>query len=341
MQQVADATNVTRATVSLALRAHPSIPAATRARIAECAERLGYRPNPMISALMTNLRLRKSDAATTSIGYLSPFTPQQMRETPAAQRYFDGASRRAQELGYNLDFFCFGAGGLSESRLATILRARAIRGLLIAPAYGEGDHDSVGLPWDGFCAASLGYTLRLPIFNRAVNDHFQAIGLALRKAAAHGYRRVALLVSQHDDRRTGHLWQAGYLLYQQGVPESDRLPVCFLDTLADQGALRSWLARYRPDVAIILRADTIDLLRQAGADAGLGLILLDRSPCHEGLAGVDQRPDLVGSEGTDLVVKRLIYNDHGLPATQSTILIEGEWVDDTSLPDLTLSAKKG
>ncbi|HEX2099257.1 MAG TPA: LacI family DNA-binding transcriptional regulator, partial [Candidatus Synoicihabitans sp.] len=37
--------------VSLALREHPSIPEATRARVRRAARRLGYQANPVMSAL--------------------------------------------------------------------------------------------------------------------------------------------------------------------------------------------------------------------------------------------------------------------------------------------------
>ena len=46
------------AAVSLALRDHPSIPPATRARIKRLADQLGYRVDPNVSRLMAYLRQR-------------------------------------------------------------------------------------------------------------------------------------------------------------------------------------------------------------------------------------------------------------------------------------------
>src|SRR3954467_13477885 len=56
LQDIADRAAVSKATVSLALRDHSSIPPATRARIQGIADELGYRPNPLVSALMTYQR---------------------------------------------------------------------------------------------------------------------------------------------------------------------------------------------------------------------------------------------------------------------------------------------
>lgn len=53
MQDVATAAGVDRTTVSLALRNHPRISLATRKRVQQVADELGYRTHPLVSALMT------------------------------------------------------------------------------------------------------------------------------------------------------------------------------------------------------------------------------------------------------------------------------------------------
>ena len=58
MQDVADAAQVHRTTVSLALRRDPRIPTATRERVERHAAKLGYRANPLVSALMQLQRRR-------------------------------------------------------------------------------------------------------------------------------------------------------------------------------------------------------------------------------------------------------------------------------------------
>src|ERR1044071_9901410 len=62
LQEIAEEGHVSRATVSLALRNHPSIPSETRGRIQAVANRLGYRPNPLISTLMSYQRRAKGGA---------------------------------------------------------------------------------------------------------------------------------------------------------------------------------------------------------------------------------------------------------------------------------------
>ncbi len=51
-KHIAEAAGVSKSAVSLALRNHPSLPRATRERIRRLADRMGYYPDPALSALM-------------------------------------------------------------------------------------------------------------------------------------------------------------------------------------------------------------------------------------------------------------------------------------------------
>src|SRR4051812_21699814 len=55
IKDIAAKAGVAVSTVSYALRNHPSIPPATCRRIQAVGEKLGYRPDPQISALMAHI----------------------------------------------------------------------------------------------------------------------------------------------------------------------------------------------------------------------------------------------------------------------------------------------
>ena len=98
MKHVAAAAGVSLAAVSLALRRDRSIPEATRARIEAAAARLGYRPNPLVAALMADLRGRhpQRDAAHVIAyveSYPSDATPQQRA---SLLRFRNGARAEAE-----------------------------------------------------------------------------------------------------------------------------------------------------------------------------------------------------------------------------------------------------
>jgi LacI family fructose operon transcriptional repressor len=75
LQDIADRAGVCRATVSLALRNHPSLPLVTRTRIQDLARELGYRPHPLVAALMTYKRaLRSPEPTGTTIAFVLNFS---------------------------------------------------------------------------------------------------------------------------------------------------------------------------------------------------------------------------------------------------------------------------
>src|SRR5712672_334593 len=95
MQQIADAAGVSRMAVSLALRNSPKISAATAERIRRLAEELGYRPNPMVSALMTQLRHSRDMKKPSVLAYVTAFpTEEGWRRPRPAAAFYEGARRR-------------------------------------------------------------------------------------------------------------------------------------------------------------------------------------------------------------------------------------------------------
>jgi hypothetical protein len=71
MRDVARLAGVARSTVPLALRNDRSIPPATRRRIFAAAQQLGYRTNPLVSALMTALHARRTTDRHTVLAYVT------------------------------------------------------------------------------------------------------------------------------------------------------------------------------------------------------------------------------------------------------------------------------
>lgn len=107
----------------------------TAERIRQAAERLGYTPDPMMSALAAYRRTVQPVSFKETLAFL---WPEQTRAEVASSKYFtrslEGAQARASELGYALDEFF-----LREQRPEAFLRvlhARGIRGLISAVTIG-------------------------------------------------------------------------------------------------------------------------------------------------------------------------------------------------------------
>src|SRR5262245_4788138 len=71
LREIARRAGVSHTTVSLSLRNDPSIPDRTRARLHRLADAMGYRSNVLVSALMTQLRLRHRRSTPEVVGFLT------------------------------------------------------------------------------------------------------------------------------------------------------------------------------------------------------------------------------------------------------------------------------
>src|SRR4051794_17550358 len=134
MKEIPAATGFSPAAVSLALRNHHSIPPATRKRIAAVARRLGYRPNPLVAALMATLRNRRLVDRHTVLALVTTHPPGEgWRTQRTFVEMYTGAEQRAAELGYRLEEFSLRSAGMGPARFGQMLRTRGIHGLLINP----------------------------------------------------------------------------------------------------------------------------------------------------------------------------------------------------------------
>src|SRR6201996_5015560 len=125
MKTVAAKAGVSIMTVSRALRNQPNLPDKTRARIKRIAQEIGYRPNPLVSTLMAQLRGNRPHKDTPSICYVTAYPdPNQWRKSPYNVSSFNGALARAEELGYRLEHFCLTESGMTFERASRVLRAQ-------------------------------------------------------------------------------------------------------------------------------------------------------------------------------------------------------------------------
>src|SRR4051812_9774003 len=98
MKTIAAEVGVSVMTVSLALRNHPRISRATRQRVQTVATRLGYRSNPMVASLMTQIRSSRPISYQANLGFMAE-NLQVLKSHPLYQSAYEGIIKRAEELG--------------------------------------------------------------------------------------------------------------------------------------------------------------------------------------------------------------------------------------------------
>jgi len=322
MADVARAVGVHQTTVSRALRNDPRITESVKKQVREAAERLGYRPNPLLSALGTLRRQRASARYQTAIAYIGN----------TSGGHLLGIHPAAEQRGYKVDVFEIGPD-LSEFRLNNILIARGIQGVILGPLVEA--HGHFTLDWDRFATVVIEYSFTRPAFDRVVTNSYDTMHMVIRECRKRGYTRLGVALSQFVDERNEGLLCAAYALARERDPDMASLPPLIIPQW-DSKAFLAWFKREKPQVVI----SSNFLLPQIGACLAklkrrvpdqIGLVNLNLFPAHQHYSGVCQDAPAIGAMATRLVIEKLNHNDQGIPAARMTMLTDGYWFEGKTL----------
>ncbi len=327
MQDVADRAGVSRMTVSRALRNEPGIAPATRERVVLAARDLDYRVNPLVSALMADLRgVRKPDHAETLAFLTSPTSSRGAPPSFFVRRCLEGAAKRARETGFRVEEFRLRDTRGSGRRLSDILWHRRIRGLLIAPT-SEG-RAGLDLDWDRFAAVAIGHSLRHPGLHRVSNRQTRSMRLLLDELSALGFRRVGLVMNRLHNERVDRAWSMAFFDYQSALPSRRRIPPLCPERLTEN-EFKEWVLRHRPDAVVAThKKHIVPWLRELGLAVpdDIGYATVNRDDPGSAHSGIDQNPELIGEAAVEFLAERLYHNQLGLPTNPKILFVEGKWI---------------
>lgn len=318
---------VSAMTVSLALRGHSSISATTREKIRKLAEKHHYRPDPALSALNAYRIQGRTRQFQGTLAWLTTFsTANGWRGMIHAESYFQGAAKRALELGYQLEEFWLGEPGLPPKRASQILLARGVQGLIVAPL--PDTHGEISFDWKPFSSLALGYSLRQPQLHVVMNHQSRNMKQTVRHLHALGYRRIGLALPSANNDRVDQNYLSGYLIAQREAGGECLEPL--LADVFDASAFVAWFRRQKPDAVIVSPAWITQITAWL---KGEGVLV----PRHVGLAaastpdgpatvsGMDEDPCMIGGMAVDALVGMIHRQERGIPAQPWSLLAEGTW----------------
>ncbi len=324
LKDLAKECGVTPTTVSLALRNHPRISDATKEKVREAAERLGYRRHPMLSALMANLNQARQPTAAVPLAAIYTHELEDIKSNSYHLKAWKGMERRASELGFKLERFHLDQKKMTGKRLTQILTTRGISGIIVPPLMKAGGH--LNINWDEFSVVAIGYSMLSPNMHRVCPDQYRGIRLALRELKHLGYKRPGLLLNKQSDLRTLHLWSSGFYGFEHSQKSRGIIPVLECDEVEEK-ALLKWYKKYTPDVIISSDLNIIDPLHELGLDfpKDVGLVTLSRYEAGGGVAGIDQNAEALGAAAVEQLVQLMYYNERGVPDMPRVIQIPSTW----------------
>lgn len=332
LRDIAAATGLHFTTVGLALRRDRRINRETAERVQAAAERLGYRPDAMLSALSA-YRHESSEAFRGTIGYVFPAAFQSMmaRNDGYATAY-RAAAAAAEGLGLKLEPISTDDPGVTPARLTQILEARGIRGLIVAPLAQPGV--GFALPWHRCSTVAIGYSMREPALHRVAVHHTRGMQMLLRELRTLGYRRIGLVLHHESNARTDSNFLGAYLADQETQPMKWRLrPLINDDPIPPADRLKRWLRVQRPECVIGTMPDTLHSLRALGRRVpdDLGFAILGTRPHSPHIAGIDENWEGIGAAAVDLVFALMKNRETGVPQFPSFALVEAKWVADATV----------
>lgn len=335
MQNIADSVGLSKSAVSLALRNDPRIPLATRDRVKEVAEQMGYHRNPLVDTLMAQLRSSRDSDFRANLGLVNCAPQKDLGSNHTFRRLREGVIDRASQLGYGVEEFWLHEPGLKPERLRQIVETRGIHGLIQVATI---EHKTGGAEYVDFWFHFTCSVIGVPHFHQhlhcASNDQYQTSRRAAQKAINLGYRRPVLFIPPEDDTLLDNKFSAGFMSVTYEVEQVDFIPPQWLRTDRMELALAR-IKELKADVVISNKTELYGALAASGVmmPKQMGFIHLDWHDAIPHIAGMRQNNRLVGGAGVDLVISQLHKNEVGPQEYPQLLEIESVWVDGPSVKD--------
>ena len=331
LRDIAALAGCTNATVSLALRDSPRISAETCERVKQAAAKLGYRPDPMLSALAAHRWKRRSKIQ----GYALAVVGDNIEGLA-------GMEERARAFGYRLEKFSC-ADYPDPRRLSQMLYHRGIIGVLVGQIFTKGY--CAGFDWSRFIAVACSEGMERPPVNLVMPNHFRAVQEAWDRSRAAGSRRIGMMLFDIPAAIDMHDREAAFLDRQQTVPVRSRLPVLKLrswgrkgsrpennDKISHSAAVNSvneWMRVHKPDMILGFNNAFYWLLKDAGWSIPdqVGFTGLWVSKPSAGSSGFYLFSDEVGRRAVEWLDSLLRIGERGLPVHPATMSVNLVWRD--------------
>jgi len=309
------------ATVSRALRHHPALPAATCDAVRRAAEELGYRPNPMIGALMSQLRQRRPRAL---VNLACLYTEESAGNLVQAEHTIvTSFLAEAARLGYHAEAECWSPVAGAETAQVHRWRARNVRGVFLLNV--RADH-ALALPWAEFSWVVAGNMVGAPALHRVGNEIYQLVKLALEHALRLGCRRPALAVPLVGEGRQGFRWAGAFCGNWFALMPGPAEPLIYRNTW-EEAAFRRWLRAVKPDAVLALTDDVFTWLQRAAPASSPKprFIHLAANTSRLAVPGVCQDFAAVGAAAAQMLDGQLRRNERGVPSEPTTLTVAGRW----------------
>ena len=336
LKDIAERTDLTVASVSLALRNSTQVSKATQERVKAVAEELNYIPRPALAAAASNKFRNSASDGTESVAYLW-FVESDIGAFDHAQLLFNLLTESGKALGYQFkNYPCM------EEDLPTLLRTlhkQGVVGIVLGPWIGQ--PPPLCPEWKFFSVVGMGGMPKPLPFHFVEEDLFRSAAITIEQAFSRGYRRIGMAPLSHvpriidDDRRLGGLIST-YIKLAGHLPEIPPL----LSSMRDQQAFADWVKTYQPDCIISFHRGCYFWLQEIGVNIPeeIAQIFLHTDPeyVHEDaefqFSGMTPIDPLAADLAMEMLSQAYRLGERGPADSPRRIFISSKWQDGTTLP---------
>lgn len=324
--EIARQSGYSKGTVSLALRGHPKIPAATRDKINRIAEELGYRPDPERSKLMAAISAPKVTGAT--LGFIRSGPTQEW--DPIEKFFFDEIKKQCELNGYNLEPFWLFHPLVKPEKVNLTMWNRGVEGIVIPmihPARYMQKVRTLPIQWEKFCVVEIADTLDSPKLNGIRHNHFGGMLRTLSELESLKYQRIGLCMISDLQMRTHHRWTAAYLLWKCNRGLSGELPMFFPEHY-DPRAIVQWIRENRIDVVVSPGIEVLNMMRREGlrVPEDVGFATLHQwGEGSEHVTGINQNMEVQAKIAIDILISLIYRKAYGAPPAPIIATDPGVW----------------
>lgn len=333
LRELARTLGLSHTTVSEALRGCARVHSKTRERVIEAANKAGYNYNPLAGALMSEMRRSRSGTFRGGLAVLDVDGPDSRGEAPNRfhRALAKGAIARAADLGFKAELFTMGAEkSVSIKRLDTILQSRGIRGVFLLPI--QISPQLTGLDWSKYAGIYSDYIIDKPALDTICSNHYRSMLIVMQRLHELGYRKPGLVLRKAHDERLLYRWEAAFSSHQAHHRFFESTPTLIEQELGPRN-FTQWFQEAAPDVVLCHDAIVTKWMTEAGARVPEthGFCCLNTAANLEESAGLDLRPELIGSRGIELLIAQLHRNEYGPPEVPINTTIIAAWKDGPTL----------
>ncbi|MDP0496239.1 MAG: LacI family DNA-binding transcriptional regulator [Verrucomicrobiota bacterium JB024] len=332
LDDVAKLAKVAKSTASMALRNDTRIAAKTRQRVQEAAQKLGYQPDPVMSAFSSRRFRNKPHSVLSNLAVLIDDRwydfPSLYGKPVWLETMIEGLNDAAQRMGYSLIPLRLRRDLLAHQKPDRLMEARGIKGIILTTHINK-TMMTIPLDLKRYSIICAGLFSNESLAHQVRVDSFAVVDIACRQVSEAGYKRIGLAHGMSSELRTGTNWLGSYAKEIFLKRYSSRfipphLPVGYPDQ-----AFYDWIDKYRPDAIITNDTLFFEAIQKKGlrVPEDIGVAFINHDFCEiPDVAGISQRYDLVGEKTIEQMHFLLQKAERGLPQNPHDILIKPEWV---------------